>query len=113
MVEIRDNSEEFLKKMEGRPKEESLLTKPLPIRRRLISMAGGKRRKFAPTIRGEDILTGGGSLYDSSSIDLGKSLPGPDELVAREEDQNRLREFLKNKDKFPLPKKDNGEKFKI
>jgi hypothetical protein len=75
--------------------------------RRVYSMAGGKRRPFAGVVYGSDVLK---PLEEgsSSSVNLGASLPSPGEMVHREQVEEIEKEILKNKDKFPLPKKDDG-----
>ena len=114
MNEIIDNSVEFLKKMEGREKEESIPEKPRGSGRRLISPGiGGRRRQFAPTVRGEVFLQGG-ALDSSGAVSLGRDLPSLKELAKREEKAERQKEFLKNKKTpMPPPPKPRDDKFKI
>lgn len=110
-MEIRDNSKLFLEKM-YQPFDAP------PVRRqqgrRLISVAGGKRKIFAPTIRGEDVFRSGAT--DSSGvISMGDPLPSPSELASHEEGIERRKQFSKDKKipvPIPLPKNRDG-RFKI
>lgn len=80
--------------------------------RRVISMAGGKRRIFAPTVRGEDFMQGG-PMDSSGAVSLGRDLPSPSEMVKREEQEKILEKAKKQKNpgSIPVPKK--WDRFKI
>jgi len=100
-MEVKDNSAEFLKKMEGRSKEESTPIKP--VRRRLISSGLGRPRKFAGVVFGQDIHSPVSSGDFSGAIDMGQDLPSLAELAQREEVKEKQKKPLKTKNKIPLP----------
>jgi len=103
-----DNSEEFLKKMEGRPKE--IVPIYRQVGRRTISHGLGRKRKFAGIIYGEALLHGG-SLDSSGTVSLGASLPSCEEMVKREEEAELRKKFLRRARKS-FPKKDD-ERFRV
>jgi len=113
MVEIKNNFSEFAGKLKGKELDPFIRPAPSGIRRRMVSLGiGGRPRKFAGTIYGEPLFRGGSS-DSSGTVSLGSDLPSMQQLAQREEAEEFQKKFLKNKDKFPLPKKDNDERFKI
>jgi len=115
MVEIKDNFPDFADKMKGKSELEPLLTAGRREQRRMISVGlGGRPRKFAGVITGQDIRSPVSSSGDfSGKIDLGFELPGPSELASHEEGIQRRKQFSKDKKipvpiSIPLPKKRDG-----
>jgi hypothetical protein len=111
VVEIKNNFPDFSDKLKGKELEPFAPPSPSGIRRRMISLGvGGRPRKFAGVIYGRDVASAGGRVFDSSSVSLGRDLPSPAEMVQREDVAEKKKDFLKNKDKFPLPKNPREER---
>jgi hypothetical protein len=105
---MKDNSIIFLKRL-YRPFDRTTVQHRTG--RRMISMIGGRKpRVFAGVVRGDRSEPG---IFKSlPGVSLGASLPSPAEMNRREQAEALQKEFSKSKDKFPIPKKDDG-RFKL
>ena len=103
MVEIKNNFSDFADKLKGKFDLELFTPPPSGVKRRMISPGvGGRPRKFAGVVTGQDVRSPVSSDDFSGVVNLGQDLPSFAELARREEAEKQKKP-LKTKNKIPLP----------